>query len=354
MSQIGQPTAQQTALVKVVEAQRDVIAKMLHPALASQKDRLVEFALAATRNPAIAACTPESIVEALYTSAKVGLMPDGVEGAIVPRKERGVPKAKFEPMYQGLVKAYLRGGRVKRVHADAILEGETYEVISGTSPDIKHWPDITKDRSSWERLIATYAVAFFDDGTKVFIIIPKAELERLRANAPEGGPWSNHPVAMAWKTPLKRLRKLVPLEPELQSMLQTQEAEEGAIDIPGEVVPPKNLGELLGVDQNPPPPEVWYYEVRIDEKILRWDEWKAQPTGSKQPLLQPLTWDQLSQVDTKHPVVPVMEGMLKEAAQRQADKGAVGEPFQRAAVAWNERHKRLLSEELKKESEGAW
>jgi hypothetical protein len=45
----------------------------------------------------------------------------------------------------------------------------------------------------------------------------------------------------------------------------------------------------------------------------------------------------------------VMEAMLKDAAVRQADKGVVAVPFQRAAMAWAERSRRLVAEELASE-----
>lgn len=351
MAQISQ---QSNALVALVEGQRAVIGRMLHPALAEQSERLVEFALAAIRNPKIAECTPDSLIQALHTSAKCGLMPDGVEGAIVPRRNKGIAIAQFEPMYQGLVKAYLRGGRVSQVWADVILKGEDYKVQAGHDPRIEHTPDITRDRSNWDELLCAYAVARFPDGHKVHMIVPKAELIRLRENAAsQNGPWSTHPVAMAWKTPLKRLRKLVPLEPELSLTLAQQEAEEGVRDIEGEVVQPRatTLEQVVGADKPQIAPEVWHYEVRIDERNQKWDEWKGQTTGSSNPKLAQLTWEGLSALDTKSDVVPIMEGMLKEAALRQSEKGTVGDQFQRAAVAWELRRKRLIAAELEKEKQ---
>lgn len=349
MPQIGQPNPNQLALTKTIESQRDILARMLHPALAEQHERLVEFALAALRNPQIAACTPESIILSLHTSAKLGLLPDGVEGAIVPRKKAGVPEAQFEAMYQGLVKAYLRTGKVKRVWAEKVLKGEKFSVHGGSNPRIEHELDMTLNRESWDDLVCTYAIAEFMDGTQVYFPCSKAELERIRANAPENGPWKNHPVAMAWKTPLKRLRKLVPLEPELQRVLAQQEAEEGSVDIEGTVVgaAPTTLEGVLGIDTKPAPPEVWYFDIRIEEKYQRFDEWKAQLTGSKHPKLATISWAQLAECDAKDELVPLVEAMLKDAAARQADKGAVGEPFQRAAVAWWIRRQRLEEEAAK-------
>ena len=77
---------------------------------------------AAQINPEIQACTWQSVWDACMRACRDGLLPDGVDGAIVPYKS----KAGWIPMYQGLLRRFRRSGQFRWVKADVVREGEEF------------------------------------------------------------------------------------------------------------------------------------------------------------------------------------------------------------------------------------
>ena len=134
-------------------------AKTLPPGMTA--DRFARVALTAVQNnPDLLACNPQSLFNACMKAAQDGLLPDGREGAIIPRKGQ----ATWQPMVQGLVAKAKRRGSVTNLVANIVYDGEPFEVLMGDDDRIVHRRELDKVHKGSE--VAVYAIATLKDGTK--------------------------------------------------------------------------------------------------------------------------------------------------------------------------------------------
>jgi recombination protein RecT len=160
----------------------------------------------ATINPEIQACTWQSVWIACMQACRDGLLPDGVEGAIVPFKS----KAQWLPMYQGLLRRFRRSGQFKSIVANVVREGERWmEWYDETGPHFRHEPG-----DSFERpIVRVYASATTKDGGFFLASLPIAEANKIRnmsRASRDDSPWKQWPEEMYKKTALRRLSKVLP------------------------------------------------------------------------------------------------------------------------------------------------
>jgi recombination protein RecT len=160
----------------------------------------------ATINPEIQACSWQSVWLACMRACRDGLLPDGVDGAIVPFKSN----AQWLPMYQGLLRRFRRSGQFKWVTANVVRQGEEFEHwIDEAGEHFKHVPgdDITVP------IEKVYAMATTKDGGLFVAVLPIAEANKIRnmsRTTREDSPWKQWPEEMYKKTALRRLSKLLP------------------------------------------------------------------------------------------------------------------------------------------------
>src|SRR5574342_1025763 len=84
----------------------------------------------------MAAVEPRSFVAACIDAALSGLMPDGREAYIIPRKNRAV----FQASWRGLVKLVRRAADVEEIAAEVVYEGCYWKVHLGTDRRLEHTP----------------------------------------------------------------------------------------------------------------------------------------------------------------------------------------------------------------------
>lgn len=195
-------------------------------------ERLCAVALnAASQNPILLQCTPNSIIRALLAGAQLGLEPGGPLGAayMVPyRNKAGNYEAQLIPGYRGLMELARRSGVVKNIEARVVYSMDECEVAYGLEPNIHHVPAFVDD----DKLQMVYAVAVLSDGSKIFEVMTKTQVDsiRSRSRAANGGPWVTDYEAMAKKTVVRRLCSYLPLSIELAEAVQLESAaEEGLI-----------------------------------------------------------------------------------------------------------------------------
>ena len=193
-------------------------------------ERLCAVALnAASQNPILLQCTPNSIIRALLAGAQLGLEPGGPLGAayMVPyRNKAGNYEAQLIPGYRGLMELARRSGVVKNIEARIVYSGDEVKVEYGLSPNIYHIPSFAPD----DTITMVYAVAVLSDGSKIFEVMTKAQVDSIRgrSRAANGGPWVTDYEAMAKKTVVRRLCGYLPLSIELAEAVQLESiAEEG-------------------------------------------------------------------------------------------------------------------------------
>lgn len=156
----------------------------------------------------------ESIYIALIEAAKTGLVPSTGRVYFIPRNNRktGRKELNFQIGYQGYLDLMRRGGFV--CYAGVVYKDDEFEVRQGTKPGIKHKPKIDGERKP-EDVIAAYAVAIVGDSKeKIFEVMNRAEIERIRLNYSMGASpaWKNGYAEMCKKTAVMRLRKYCPID----------------------------------------------------------------------------------------------------------------------------------------------
>jgi recombination protein RecT len=157
------------------------------------------------------ACNSESMLSAMMACVHLDLMPNTSEGLayIIPYGNT----ATFQLGYKGLVELAYRSGVILSVNAELVFPEDTFEFELGTERRLIHKPSLTvKDRTDYTKVIAVYATAKLTNGEFVFEVMTKPDLDKVKksSKAASSGPWVEWPEAMAKKTAVKRLLKLLP------------------------------------------------------------------------------------------------------------------------------------------------
>lgn len=162
-------------------------------------------------NPAIAACTPDSIFKAMMQCVNLGLLPNTPEQycALIPYGK----ELTMQPMYPGGVELAYRSGVVRTIKADNVFAQDYFQWDDATN-EIHHRKDLTIDRTDSNKIIASYAVAKLASGELMFEIMAPSEIKKIKEKSVKakgvGTPWNEWEERMIRKTPLKRLIKLLP------------------------------------------------------------------------------------------------------------------------------------------------
>ena len=157
-------------------------------------------------NPELQAVTWQSLWDACLRACRAGLLPDGFEFAIVPLQNPGAiysdgagraaqrPALRSNQMDQGRCRAGGRGVR-PRHHA----QGEIFRHVPG---DDFNAP-----------IMKAYALAITKDDAFYSAVMSKAEIDKHRAfsrASREDSPWNQWYEAMAIKTAIHKLGKMLP------------------------------------------------------------------------------------------------------------------------------------------------
>lgn len=173
--------------------------------------------MAIQNNPYLLNCTPDSMRSAIINVALTGisLNPALKYAYLVPRKVKNELRAVLDISYMGMIKILTDAGAVKSISADVICEHDDFVYSQGSSPILKHKPDLLKDRG---KPIGAYAIAYFRDGGFQFEVMAKPEIEKIRATSEswknndtrQFSPWEKWADEMWKKTVMKRLFKVLP------------------------------------------------------------------------------------------------------------------------------------------------
>lgn len=224
----------------------------------------------------IANANQHSLIHSLMMSAHFGLVPDGVQAALVPYKN----SITFQPMYQGLIDLMHFGGVVK-VEFDRIYEGDTYKVRRGALPpdDFWHEPDITINPFDDERrCLAAYAFAWLPDGVRSQVVTMSPEealhiaatysqsyqsAEKKRRDYATDfaknpwkddyhSPWHDNFPALHMKTVVKRLAKRVRTSPLLNQLIMVDNTTDSVVTAKT-VTPPEVFQAVREISQGTEP-----------------------------------------------------------------------------------------------------
>lgn len=180
-------------------------------------ERFTRIALSAlSQNPQLQACELQSLLGALMNAAALGLEPNSPlqQAFLIPYKDHGVWKIRFEIGYRGLIDLAYRSGEVKMLQAHVVHENDEFFFEYGLDPKLVHRPAIG-NRGAATHVYAVFKLVNGGEGFQVM------SLDDVRAHAQrysksfDRGPWKTNFEEMSKKTVLKALLKYSPMKSEV-------------------------------------------------------------------------------------------------------------------------------------------
>lgn len=215
----GTPT-----LTQFLEQMKGEMARALPAHMSADRmARIVMTLVRRTRN--LDKCTLQSFGGAIMTCSQLGLEPGvGGEAWILPywNNKRGVYEAQLIIGYQGMTKLFWQSPLAKSLDAQAVFQNDDFDFEYGLEPRLVHRPNLNGDRGD---PYVYYAVAKTTSGGSAFVVMSKDDIEKIRARsgAKDDGPWQTDYDAMAKKTCLRQLFKLLPKSTALEHALMHDE-----------------------------------------------------------------------------------------------------------------------------------
>lgn len=227
----------QTTQQAPARRQKSVIEELQSPAMQAQlrralpkhvtPERLARIVTTQIRQvPQLLKCSRESLFGSIMQAAQLGLEP-GTLGQcwIIPYGK----EATFILGYRGMVQLAWRSGLVSSITARSVFEGDHFLYDFGTDT-IEHQPHGGNDPKT---LTHAWGAVHVKGGGRLWDVMTRKEIEAIRersAAAKRGGsPWNTDYAEMAKKTVLRRLFKLAPLTPELQTAMALDDAADQGI-----------------------------------------------------------------------------------------------------------------------------
>lgn len=174
------------------------------------------ISLMAQENPKIKDAKPESVLAAMMACVHSDMMPNtpSQDAFIIPYGDR----VQFQIGYKGLVKLAYRSAQVVNINAELVFPEDHFKVKLGTDRTLEHEPSEKPiDRTLLAKATHVYATAEMKNGSTVFEVMSMTEIDKVKefVKAKTGDvPWNKWPEAMAKKTVVKRMLKLLPSDNE--------------------------------------------------------------------------------------------------------------------------------------------
>ncbi|MEQ1526444.1 MAG: recombinase RecT [Gallionella sp.] len=194
-------------------------------------DRMARIALTAFRmTPKLAECDPRSVFAAVIQSSQLGLEIGLMgEAHLVPFGSQ----CQLIPGYTGLMKLARNSGLVVDVYAEAVRINDKFSLKLGMERDLQHEPlsapgGFPASEEERGEVAGFYAVGVLKDGSRTFVAIGRAEVEKIRDGSKgyqaakkykKDSPWDTDFAAMGLKTAIRRICKYLPKSPELATAL---------------------------------------------------------------------------------------------------------------------------------------
>lgn len=175
------------------------------------------------RTPKLGQCTTASIVRSVMQSVELGLEPGSATGQayLVPFGQ----DCTLVIGYRGLLDLMRRTGQVASVNAQAVYEGDEFEIAFGIEDTLRHIPKGDPDPA---KLIGAYAVVRFRDGSHQLGYMTRKQIDAIRSRSRAGnsGPWVTDYAEMARKTVLRNVAKWCPMSIEMSKAMAVEVATE--------------------------------------------------------------------------------------------------------------------------------
>lgn len=226
-SQSQQGQSGPTTVHALVKSMQGEFAKALPSVM--PVDTFMRLALNELRaKPDLLGCTPESMLGALMTAARLGLEPGGPLGQfyLTPRKIDGRQSVVPIIGYKGLRDLALRSGKVSSIQSFLVREGDSFAYGSDEQRGFWHeWrplPDGDDDRP-WTGVLTIAQLT--GGGKPVWRHLTHRQVMARKARGAAGskGPWGTDEEAMVRKT---GIRALIPDLPSSSVLAEANRADE--------------------------------------------------------------------------------------------------------------------------------
>ena len=191
-------------------------------------DRIARIAITTIRtNKDLQSCEPMSFIAALMQASQLGLEPNTPlgEAYIIPYKDKGVPSARFEIGYKGLLALAHRTGEYKTIFAMEVYANDEFDYAYGLEPYLTHKPAEEPEGEP----VRYYAVYHLKNGGREFRVWSRKKVEQHAGKYSQAlkkgwtSPWKTDFDSMAKKTVLKDLLKYAPKSIEFSRALSMDE-----------------------------------------------------------------------------------------------------------------------------------
>ncbi len=226
----------------------------------------------AIRQPKLAEAilsAPDTLMDCLSVCAASGLLPGSAHGQfyLIPRwsGKRSRTECTFIVGYKGMCDIAYRHPRVFSVRSEVAFIGEEFSYDPSTST-IRHVWNGDVPREKLEDIQAVYAQVELSTpsgqhagGRPLVCVMTQKQILAARARSETGkkgfGPWIDHPIPMAQKTPLRRLLSSgsVPRQYDLIQLLGKESEQEEIVD-PAPTSAAKGVAGLRARLADPAPP----------------------------------------------------------------------------------------------------
>lgn len=232
------------------------------PSVGITAQRFVRMALTQfTVNPELYTCTKDSVLRALIVCAQNGFAPTGSFGAhLIPFRngKTGMKEVVVIPDYRALVGRSWRSGRMVRLTANVVHEGDDFDFAEGDKPFLRHRAGRDAD-GKWidnEDAPVTHAYALAhlrDTELPSFVVLTRKGVEfyRAKSKARNSPAWTDSWSAMACKTAIRRLCESgrLPIQDDDQRLVELLQTEDVGIDLPAlEKLSPEELAAMKRPD----------------------------------------------------------------------------------------------------------
>jgi recombination protein RecT len=219
LEQVAQPTAQKN-VIDLINRNEAELQKLLGKSLTVEQFKTA--ALTYLRlDPKLLECNPYSIVGGLRLGAQLGLSL-GPLGHFYLAPHAG--EAVFILGYRGMVELAYRSGKLRRIKAVVVREGDLFDYEDGTKSFLRYKHLTDDPEAPWTHV---WALAELTNGGKPFEVLTPAQVEERRLASALGkqnrGPWANHKEPMWQKSSVRALQRWLPQTPE---MAQASEQDE--------------------------------------------------------------------------------------------------------------------------------
>lgn len=257
-NQVAKKAPEQKTMQQYIKSMEGEIAKALPSVITPERfTRIVLSAISV--NPQLGACTPQSFLGAMMTSAQLGLEVNTPLGQayVLPYRNKGVLEAQFQLGYKGLIDLAYRSGEVEVIQAHVVYENDEFECSYGLEPKLIHKP-ADKNRGEAVKVYAVFKTKSGGYGYEVMSMddVKAHAAKYSKAYSSSFSPWKTSFEEMAKKTVLKRVLKYAPLKSDFVRAAAQDEVIKSDLSADMYDVPSETVFDAEYIDVNPETGEI--------------------------------------------------------------------------------------------------